>query len=1004
MPPLGAKSPNPRIDVLVLTALQDELDAVLRLGEGFSEARDEEGYRYHVAELPSERGGSLSIAAAWIGEMGPAAAASRAASLVKELDPNCLAMCGICAGKRGDVALGDIIVASLVYDYDRGKLVARDEGQPVAELFHDITTYNLEKRWAMDAAYLARELDRASALVAERPLSMRAQVRWLLATLHAQEERGGSSPKDHVDRKSRCPDWARVVAKARAEELVLVSKGNLVLTDKGRELALEDELLHPDGLPEDPPMRVHVGPIATGSVVREDPLLFDRLARHVRKTLGVEMEAAAIGHVAAHLGRRSIIVKAVSDHADHEKDDSFRAFACRASATWLLSFLQRHLEPSGAVVPKTNPPPPPETRGGDAEMKALADKLEAAIARRNKLRKAKADTSAVDREILLLRRQLREGGVLRAGDSLGDGRYLLIDEVGHGGFARVWRARDRETETDVAIKVLRSDLANDPTRKDRFFRGARIMAELGHRSVVRVLEQKGEDGGYFYFVMEFVPGGDLRAAVLRGGVSKETVFSMILAVGEALAEAHRRGLVHRDVKPANVLIHSDGSPRLSDFDLVAAVDTTGGTRSGALGTFMYAAPECLHRPQDADARADVYSLGMTAVFALYGKELPLEVVRDAAGFVGRLDCSQEVKEVLAKATSWDAAGRFANAKDFCAALREALVEKVVSVATFVESEHTQTRAESIGKPAPGDAVTSLAFDPNGLLLVSGHENGMVCAWHTTRGWLVRTLRLTMSPMRLLMTDHDRVHAILQNSAHHILSIESGYDYTCDSLNTVDTSSIALHPLGFGAGIDQSGKVRIFHLRNGASTSVIDTGAHKVTSLAISPDGKTLYAGFSFHTLRSYSLGTGHLASVNPGDGGKVTEIAVSPDGHLVASISVTGRLKIHAFGRSPTATPATVLSTNIGSAFGLAFCRTIHDGKSIDAVCALIDDKRNGHQLHLWDAEHGEALMILPIPNAAYLAVGATGILIAVGTRDGNILLINSAEHVIVQAFSAPKT
>lgn len=669
-----------RFDVLVLTALQDELDAVLGLGDDTEPAwqatRDADGFTYHARIISGEHG-ALSIAAAWIGEMGPSAAATRAATLVKELDPGCLAMCGICAGKRDEVALGDVIVASLVYDYDRGKLVARDEGQAASEFYHDIQTYNLERRWAMDAAYLARNVGVFRQFVGPKPLPMRAQLRWLLHAIATHERDSSVAPKDHPDRKQRCPDWPRVVAKARAEGLVSLERGQLLLAERGREFVLEDELLHPDGLPEEPPLRVHVGPIATGSVVREDPLIFERLARHVRKTIGVETEAAAIGFVAAHLGRPSMIVKAVSDHADHDKDDSFRSFACRASATWLFMFLHQHIKPlpsADSLEGKSVGPSEREQRPSqtphyvDAQTQAVAAELEAAIVRRDRLRKIHADTKQVDRDILTLRRQLREGGVLRAGDSLGDGRYLLLEQVGRGGFAHVWRARDRQTSTDVAIKVLRSDLAHDPQRRDRFFRGARIMAELDHPAVVKVLEQKGEDGGYFFFVMEFVPGGDLRQAVLRGEIRGQTGLQIVLKVGEALAQAHEKGVIHRDVKPANILIHLDGSPRLTDFDLVAAADTTGGTRSGALGTFVYSAPECMHHPQNADARVDVYGLAMTAVFVLYERELPLDVVRDAKGFIDALDTHDVIRELLTKAASWEPGTRFPNAKRFCAQL------------------------------------------------------------------------------------------------------------------------------------------------------------------------------------------------------------------------------------------------------------------------------------------------------------------------------------------------
>jgi WD40 repeat protein len=124
--------------------------------------------------------------------------------------------------------------------------------------------------------------------------------------------------------------------------------GRYSLTEAGREQALNDQALHVDGLPDDPPFQVHVGAIGTGVAVQEDPELFKRLRHLVRTTLGVEMEGAAIGDVAASFKKPAIVIKAVSDHADHDKDDSFRAFACRASAEVLLAFLLKHVEPAPA--------------------------------------------------------------------------------------------------------------------------------------------------------------------------------------------------------------------------------------------------------------------------------------------------------------------------------------------------------------------------------------------------------------------------------------------------------------------------------------------------------------------------------------------------------------------------------------------------------------------------------------------------------------------------------
>jgi formylglycine-generating enzyme required for sulfatase activity len=337
------------------------------------------------------------------------------------------------------------------------------------------------------------------------------------------------------------------------------------------------------------------------------------------------------------------------------------------------------------LVRPTEPPPPlsqpdlpsrrrssrPEPSYPDAASRVLSEQLEAARTRRDELRKLGADAAEVDREILGMRRQLREGGRLRAGDALGDGRYRLLREVGRGGFGVVWEAHDCERSKRVAIKVLHPNIAGDVIRFERFFRGARAMAELEHEAIVRVLDRQGEDGGFHYFVMEFIDGDDLRRAVLAKRLPPDKVVPVILRVGEALSVAHGKGLIHRDVKPANILLDASDMPRLTDFDLVAAPDTTGGTKTGALGTILYTAPEATDRPQDADARADVYSLAMTAIFGLHGAELSILAIRNVEKLIDVLPCHEAVKAVLKKGADWDREARFKHAAAFCEELRRA---------------------------------------------------------------------------------------------------------------------------------------------------------------------------------------------------------------------------------------------------------------------------------------------------------------------------------------------
>lgn len=329
---------------------------------------------------------------------------------------------------------------------------------------------------------------------------------------------------------------------------------------------------------------------------------------------------------------------------------------------------------AGATVPGapaigTPPVLKPTPNYPDAETRLLSERLAAAQTRKQRLQQHGTDTTEVMREILDLKRRLREGGQLKAGDSLGDSRYLLLDVLGRGGFATVWRAHDGIRNDVVAIKVLHSNLAGDRVRLDRFKRGARIMAELNHDGVVRILEPYGEDGGWHYFVMECLNGGDFRQAVLGAHLSQAQAIAIVAHVCDAVAEAHRRGFLHRDIKPANILLDVHGNPKLADFDLATATDTTGGTRTGALGTLVYTAPEIMDNSVDVDGRADVYSLGMTALFGLNGADLSASTLRGTSAFIDRMACANAVKSALKRSVEWQRDQRYACAGSFRDALR-----------------------------------------------------------------------------------------------------------------------------------------------------------------------------------------------------------------------------------------------------------------------------------------------------------------------------------------------
>ncbi len=190
------------------------------------------------------------------------------------------------------------------------------------------------------------------------------------------------------------------------------------------------------------------------------------------------------------------------------------------------------------------------------------------------------------------------------------GRYELDGIVGRGGMALVFLARDRETDARVAVKLLADNLSADPHLRERFRREADLGKRLSHPNVVRVLAS-GETDGRAFMVLEYVDGGNLAEELLRAGpLPPERVAALGAQAAAGLAHAHERGLVHRDVKPQNLLLAGDGTLKVSDFGVARAVDGTRLTEIGSvLGTAAYLAPEQA-RGEETTAATDVYALGV----------------------------------------------------------------------------------------------------------------------------------------------------------------------------------------------------------------------------------------------------------------------------------------------------------------------------------------------------------------------------------------------------------
>lgn len=336
-----------RADVVILTAIGLELDAVLRVdagavpGSSWETSSGPTGLPVAFRSFLVESGRPLRVAAAMSPAMGATAALNTLLPLVAELRPSCVAMCGVCAGRRGKVNLGDVVAADRLYYHDTGKQLS-DEVQ------QDLTTYDQRDDWKVALERMAKDV--AAQLGGEpwfqaRPVSAEWREHRALVALRD----GVAEPWKAVDAALGPGEWQRVVAALR--ERKLLAAAGRELTDEGRRLV--DDLLfeHMNVLPDlSPtgalqPFRMHVAPMASGARVIEDERIWHVVSQTMRKTLGIEMEVAAIGELAQRQRPQLdwVVMKGVMDFADEGRDDHFKEFAARASAECLLRFLRGHV-------------------------------------------------------------------------------------------------------------------------------------------------------------------------------------------------------------------------------------------------------------------------------------------------------------------------------------------------------------------------------------------------------------------------------------------------------------------------------------------------------------------------------------------------------------------------------------------------------------------------------------------------------------------------------------
>src|ERR1700712_1703466 len=287
-------------------------------------------------------------------------------------------------------------------------------------------------------------------------------------------------------------------------------------------------------------------------------------------------------------------------------------------------------------------------------------------------------------------------------------RYRLEERIGSGGMSTVYRGFDETLERWVAVKVLHHTLEDDPVQLERFRREARTVARLSHPHVVTVIDA-GEDDGHPFIVFEYVDGDTLKALIRRSGpLPVVEAVAYAIEIGRGLMAAHHERLVHRDVKPQNVLIDPDGRAKVTDFGISRSLDSDGLTATGrVLGTTDYVAPEQA-LGEEVTEQSDVYSLGICLFEMLTGGVpftaesqvgVAMKHVRDPLPDVQAL--RPEMSAALAaggeRSTAKETRNRYADAHEMVADLEQALTIEAA------RSGSTNGEATSVRQALPSGA-------------------------------------------------------------------------------------------------------------------------------------------------------------------------------------------------------------------------------------------------------------------------------------------------------------
>jgi serine/threonine protein kinase len=609
--------------------------------------------------------------------------------------------------------------------------------------------------------------------------------------------------------------------------------------------------------------------------------------------------------------------------------------------------------------------------------------------------------------------------------------FAITGIVGRGGMGLVLRGFDTYLHRDVAVKVLDPALAQDENAQHRFCRESRAAASITHEHVVAVHHVAEQESAELpYLVMQLIDGESLDDRLGREGrLELKEVVRIGKEIAEGLQAAHQKGLIHRDVKPGNVLLErGTGRVKLTDFGLARAAEDVRLTRSGQVaGTPLYMAPEQA-RGEEVDARCDLFSLGVV-LYELCTGQTPFEAKTPLA-VLKRLteERHRPVREVNPDVPEWLAgvidrllakspADRFQSAREVAAVLdhfwsalktssdvlpvcpkkrRRRLVQALVIVAavatgalaTAAGLQLWRGRGSEAGTPEASTpplavlrgnsgTVWGVAFSPDDRTLAMGIEDGTVKLWDLD----TKSVRATLTGHRAATwtASFNRAGTLLVTSSDdntaRVWDLEA--NRTVKTLTTTAAARVAVFARD-GASVytgDRGGSVRVWSLPGGEP---LRTWQHSgaVYALVLSPDGKTVATAGTDRVVRLWDAATGQERLSLNGHAGPVYGLAYSPDGKVLASAGWDGSIRLWDAGSGDR---LWVLKGHAGDIWAIDFAP---DGKTLASA------GQDG-TVRIWDAGTGRQLAALRGHDTTVHSVvfSRDGSRLASGGRDGTVHL-----------------